>query len=154
MIGIGTAGKQIDVIVRAPRLAWINAGWGIVARRRTARRCLAASRLTDEHAAAVMHHRILHRRLQTPSFAGLGPLIEGADDAEREQHAGARVADRRSRLDRLAARLAGDAHCTAAGLRYRIKAEPAFIWAAGPEAFDLGIDDARIESADDVVAEP
>src|SRR5712672_2967831 len=152
MLGIGTAGEEIDVIVGAARLARIDAVRGVAACRLPLRR-LPGLRLPDEHAAAVMHDRILHRRLQPPALARRGPLIESADDAEREQHAGAGIADRRPRLDRLAVALAGNAHRAAASLRDRVEAQPLFVWAACAEAFHLRIDDPRIELADDVIAE-
>ena len=152
MLGIGAAGQQIDVVVGAAGLARIDARWRIAAGR-LARRRLPGLRLPDEHAAAVMHDRILHRRLQPPALAGRGALIERADDAEREQHAGAGVADRRPGLDRLAVALAGDAHRAAASLGDRIEAQALFVRAAVAEALDLRIDDARVERADDVIAE-
>src|SRR4051794_15010843 len=115
MLGIGPAGEKIDVIIGAARLAWIDTVRGIAAGRLPLRR-LSGLCLPDEHAAAVVHHRILHRGLQPSSFAGLHALVERADDAEREQHAGAGVADRRPRLDRLAVALAGYAHRATASL--------------------------------------
>ena len=101
-----------------------------------------------------MHDRILHRHLQLLALAGARAVEQRADDAERHQHAGAGVADRRAGLDRPPARLAGDAHRAARGLRDRVEREPLLVRAAGAEALDLGVDDAGIDRADDIVAEP
>jgi len=49
-----------------------------------ARRGGAGARLGDEHAAAVVHDRILHRHLQPLSLAGAGAIEQRADDAERQ----------------------------------------------------------------------
>ena len=87
------------------------------------------------------------------ALAGCVALVEGADDAEAEEHAGAGVADRRAGLDRPAVDLAGDAHRAAAGLRDRVEAQPLLVRAACAEAFYLGIDDAWVEFADDIIAE-
>src|SRR5260370_25953565 len=83
MLGIGRAGQQIDVVVGPAGLARKDPRRRIAAGRPT-RRGLAGLCLSDEHAAAVMHDRILHRRLQTPALAGGIALVERADDAERE----------------------------------------------------------------------
>ena len=68
MLGIGPAGEQIDVIVGAARLARVDAVRRVAASRLPLRG-LSGLRLPDEHAAAVMHDRILHRRLQPPALA-------------------------------------------------------------------------------------
>ncbi len=101
-----------------------------------------------------MHDRILHRHLQPLALAGAGAVEQRADDAERHQHAGSGVADRRAGLDRSPARLAGDAHRAAGGLGDRVERKTALIGTAGAEALYLGIDDAGVDRADDVVAEP
>src|SRR5438128_10224 len=54
MLGIGTAGQQVDVVVGAAGLAWVDAT-GRVIGGRTPRRRLAGARLGDEPATAVMH---------------------------------------------------------------------------------------------------
>src|SRR4051794_10902047 len=141
MLRVGAAGQEVDVVVRAFRLAREDA-----ARRvgggRAARRRLAGAGLGDKAAAAVMHDRVLHRHLEALALAGTSAVEQGADDAERHQHAGAGVADRRAGLDRLAAWLAGDAHGAAGGLRDRIEREAVLVRAAGAEALYLGINDA------------
>src|SRR6266403_4672166 len=141
MLRVGAARHQEEVIVGAARLARIGPAWRVVARWPPRRR-LAGPRMRDEHPAAVMHDRILHRHLQPPALAGARAVEKGADDAERHQHAGAGVADRRAGLDRLAVTLAGDAHRPARGLGDRVEREAVLVWAAGAEALDLGIDDA------------
>src|ERR1700730_14307895 len=153
MLRVGAAGHQEDVVVGTARLARIGPAGRVVAGRPPRRR-LAGARVGDEHAAAVMHDGILHRHLQPPALAGARAVEERADDAERHQHAGAGVADRRARLDGLAVALAGDAHRAARGLRDRVERQALFVRAAVAETLDLGIDDARIDRADDVVAEP
>src|SRR6266705_4803985 len=133
MLGVGAARHQEDVIVGAGRLARIGPARRVVAWWPPRRR-LAGSCMRDEHAAAVMHDRILHRHLEMPALAGARAVEEGADDAERHQHAGAGVADRWAGLDRLAVLLAGDAHRPARGLRDRVEREALLVGAAGAEA--------------------
>src|SRR5207253_1521153 len=114
-------------------------------------RRLAGTSLGDEPAAAVMHDRILHRHLQPSALAGARAIEQRTDDAERHQHAGAGVADRRARLDRPTVALAGDAHRPTRGLGDRIERQALLVRAAIAEALDLGIDDAGVDCADDVV---
>src|SRR5690349_18672503 len=123
MLGVGAARQQIDVVVRTAGLARINTVRGVAAGRLTLRR-FSGLCLSDEHPTAVMHDRILHCRLQPAALPGLHSLIERADNAEREQHAGAGIADRRPGLGRLAVALAGYAHRAAASLRDRVEAQP------------------------------
>src|SRR5262249_26534183 len=153
MLGIGAAGQQVDIVVGAAWFARVDAAWRVVGGR-PARRRLAATGLGDEAAAAVMHNRILHRHLQPPALAGACAIEQRADDAERHQHAGAGVADRGSGLDRPAVALAGDAHRTTRGLGDRVERQSLLVGAAVAKALDLGVDDARVYRADDVVAEP
>ena len=141
MLGIGAAGQQVDVIVGAAGLARKDAAGRVIGGRPPRRRSTSA-RLGDEHAAAVVHHGILHRHLQPATLAGARAVEQRADDAERQQHASAGVADRRAGLDRPAVALAGDAHRTARGLRDRVERQALLIRAAVTEPFDLGIDDA------------
>jgi hypothetical protein len=101
-----------------------------------------------------MHDRILHRHLQPPTLAGARTIEQRADDAECHQHAGAGVADRRAGLNRPAVALAGDAHRPANSLCDRVERQALLVRAAVAEALDLGTDDARIDRADDIVAEP
>jgi hypothetical protein len=66
-------------------------------------------------AAAVLQLGVLHGDLQPTSLAGGVTLIEGAEDADRQQHAGAGVAEGRPRFARRPVALAGDHHHAAAG---------------------------------------
>src|SRR5271163_2837264 len=68
MLGVGTAGQQVDVVVGTAWLARVDAARRVVGGR-PARRCPAGTGLSDEPAAAVMHHRILHRHLQPPALS-------------------------------------------------------------------------------------
>src|SRR5437868_7460921 len=153
MLRVGAAGQQVDVIVGAAGLARVDAtGW--VVGWRPARCRLASARLRDESAAAVMHHRILHRHLQPAPLAAAGAVEQGADDAEGHQHARAGIADRRARLERPSIFFAGNAHRTAGSLRDRVERQPLLERAAVAKTLDLGIDDRRIDATDDIVAEP
>ncbi len=69
-------------------------------------------------------------------------------------HAGAAVADIGAVDHRRAVRLAGHAHRPRGRLRHRLEAFVVAVRAIGPEPLDRGIDDARIEFLDRVVAEP
>ena len=106
-----------------------------------------------ERGADVVHDRILHRQLQPAALARRPLLVERAEDADRHQHAGAGVADRRARLARLAAGFAGDAHRAAAGLRDHVEGERFLVRAALAEALDLAVDDAGVDLLQHVVAE-
>src|ERR1700738_2758950 len=88
MLGIGTAGRQVNVIVGAAGLAWVDAT-GRVIGGRTPRRRLAGARPGDEPATAVMHDRILHRYLQPSALPGARPIDHRAGDAECHRNAGA-----------------------------------------------------------------
>src|SRR5207302_2056629 len=130
---VGAARHQEDVIVGAARLARIGPARRVVTWWPPRRR-LAGTGMRDEHAAAVMHDRILHRHLEMPALAGTRAVKERADDRERHQHAGAGVPDRRAGLDRLAVLLAGNAHRPARGLRDRVERKALLVWAAGAKA--------------------
>src|SRR4029079_5822986 len=91
--------------------------------------------------------------LQPPTLAGTRAVEQRADDAERQQHAGAGVANRWAGLDRSAVALAGDTHRPTRCLCDRVERKPLLVRAPVAEALDLGIDDARINRADDIVAE-
>src|SRR5277367_4243246 len=139
MLWVGAAGQHVDIIVGTARLARENARRRVAADR-PSWGGFARLRLPDEHASAVMHDRILHCRLQLPSLAGSVSLIQRTDDAERQQHASAGVADRRPGLQWLAVGFAGNAHRATDGLGDRIKAQSIFVRTAGAKALDLGID--------------
>ena len=69
-------------------------------------------------------------------------------------HAGAGVAERRAGLERRPVGLAGDAHRAARSLRDHVEGEVFLVGAALAKTLDLGIDDARVDGADRLVAEP
>ena len=81
-------------------------------------------------------------------------LIERAKDADRQQHAGAGVAQSRPRLARPPIALAGDRHGAAAGLGDHVEGETLLVRAAAAEAFDLAIDQPRMQRVHDLPAEP
>ncbi len=101
-----------------------------------------------------MEHRVLHRHLQAATLAGLGTLVERAQDADRHQHAGAGIAEGGSRLHRRAVGIASNADGAAGGLRDHVEREAVLVRAAGTEALHLAIDDAGIELLDLIVAKP
>src|SRR6516164_3015008 len=53
-----------------------------------------------------------------------------------------------------AAACASNAHRTTGGLRDRVERQPLLERAAVAKALDLGIDDRRVDAADDIIAEP
>ena len=69
-------------------------------------------------------------------------------------HAGAAVADIGAVDHRRAVGLAGHAHRPRGRLRHRLEAFVVAVRAVRPEPLDRGIDDARVELLDRVVAEP
>src|SRR6266436_4351414 len=56
---------------------------------------LAGGGLSLQRDADVVQHGVLHRHLKASAPAGGAALVEGAQDADRHRHAGARVAERR-----------------------------------------------------------
>ena len=120
---------------------------------RPARLGIAGAVLRGERDADVVQHRVLHRDLQVLALAGFLAPIQRAEDGDRQQHAGAGIAERRSRLQRTAVALAGDAHRAAAGLRDHVERQVVLERAAFAEALHLAVDDRRIELADHVGAE-
>ena len=110
--------------------------------------------MLDKGAAAVLQLRVLHRDLHPPARSGGVALIERAQDADRQQHAGAGVAQGRPRLARPPVALAGDRHGAAAGLRDHVEGEVVLVRAAAAEPFDLAIDQARVQRVQDLPAEP
>ena len=89
-----------------------------------------------------------------PAAAGPLPLVQRGEDGDREQHAGAGVAERRARPAGPAVRLAGDAHRAATGLRDHVEGEVLLVGAAASEALHLRIDEARIGRLQHLPAEP
>src|SRR5436190_20163924 len=99
MLGVGAACQQVDVVVGTAGLARVDAARWVVGRW-PARRRLAGTGLGDEPASAVMHDRILHRNLQPSALASTHSIEQRANNAERHQHAGTGLADRRALPDR------------------------------------------------------
>src|SRR5207302_7957700 len=109
---------------------------------------------TAADAACADDHQVVVGAQVAARLAGMHAIEQRADDAERHQHTGAGIADRRPGLDRPAVALAGDAHRPSRTLRDRIERQTLLVRAAVSEALDLGIDDARIDRAHDVLPEP
>ena len=101
-----------------------------------------------------VQHRLLHRHLDELALAGAAALHQRREDRHREMHAGAAVADIGAVDHRRAAGLAGHAHRPRGRLRHRLEAFVVAVRAVGAEPLDRGIDDARVELLDRVVAEP
>src|SRR5277367_1520883 len=79
--------------------------------------------------------------------------MQRTKDRRRHQHAGTGIAKAEARLDRRAIGLAGDTDRAASGLRDHVEGKALLVWAAAAKAFDLAIDDARVDFLDLVVAE-
>src|SRR5262249_58320329 len=129
-----------------------DSGWGRVAARAVAGSRLPGRGLGLKSEADIVQHRVLHRHLQAPALAGGAALVEGAQDADRHQHAGPGVAERGAGLDRRAVRLARDAHRAAGSLGDHVEGEVLLVRATLAETLDLGVDDARVQRADRLVA--
>src|SRR5215468_4165356 len=102
--------------------------------------------------AAVIDHAVLHRAADQLALASELALIKRTKDADRSVEAGARVAYRRTRLDRAAVGLAGDRHGTPGRLRDHVKGKVILVGAVVAEALDRDVDDTGVDFADDVVA--
>ena len=100
--------------------------------------------------ADVMQHRILHRYLEMVALAGFLAAIQRAEDGDRQQHAGAGVAERWAGFQRTAIAFAGDAHRAAAGLRDHVERQVLLVRAALAEALDLAVDDRWVDLADHI----
>src|SRR4030095_8937990 len=95
--------------------------------------------------------RVWRRDLEPAPLAGLLPLVQRAENADRHQHAGAGVAKAGARLDRRAVAIAGAAGRPAGGLRDHVEGEALLVRAAGAETLDLAVDDAGVELLDLVI---
>src|ERR1019366_10651959 len=93
------------------------------------------------------------RELQMLALAGPQFADISAENGDRHHHAGAGVANRRARFAGRTVFLAGDAHQPTDRLRDHVESETFLIRAAGAEAFDLTVDDRRIQRPDDIRAE-
>ena len=86
--------------------------------------------------------------------AGVAAAVERRQNADGHQHAGAGIAERHAGFERRPVGLAGNAHDAAGRLRDHVEGEVVLVRAAGAETFQLRVDDARIDGAHYVVAEP
>ena len=77
---------------------------------------LPGARVLHKGSAGVLQLGVLHRDLHPPSLARGVALKERAEDADRQQHPGAGVAQGRAGLARAPLALAGYRHRAAAGL--------------------------------------
>src|SRR5205807_6663981 len=112
VLGVGPARGQVDIVVGTAALGRVEAGGRVVAAARlgaVARRGLASALHRAKTGAHVVDHRVLHRQLQPPPFAGAVALVKRAEDRRRHQHTGAGVAKGQARFGRRAVRLAGAA---------------------------------------------
>ena len=92
-----------------------------------------------------MQDGILHRNLELVPLAGLTFLIERAQHRDRQQHAGARIAERDAGAGRGPIGIARHAEGTAAGLRDHVKGQVLFERAAFAETLHLRVDDTWID---------
>src|SRR5712691_1687201 len=150
----GAAGVDETVVVEASALARVEAA----GRRRTQRTAvtraygrLAAGGLASEGDTAEVDDCILHGHLDVLATAGALALVQGAQDANGAVQSRARVADRRSRLERLGLRRAGEAQGPSHGLGNHVEAHVVLVWTLA-EALDLRVDEAGIDLPDDIVA--
>src|SRR6266851_3328100 len=157
MFGIGTAGENIDVVIRPAGLARVECRGRQHGARPTAAATnlgLAAQLGARKRHPHIVNHRVLHRHLQPPAYAGAVALVQGGEDADRHQHAGAGVAERGAWFDRRTVAISGDADRAAGGLGDHVEGEVLLVRAALAETLDLAVDDPWVQLLDDVVAEP
>jgi len=102
--------------------------------------------------AGVLQLRVPHCDLDPAAAAGGVALIERAQNADGQQHAGAGVAQGRPGLARAPVALAGDRHRATVG--DHVESEIVLIGAALAESLDLGIDEAWVQRVEIVPAEP
>ena len=157
MLRVVVAGEQENVVVGPSRLARIDAVRRHPAGQRLctiAHRRLAAARVLDKGAARVLQLGVLHRDLHPAAAAGRLALKERTQYADRQQHAGAGVAQGRTRLARTPVALPGNRHRAAAGLSDHVEGEVVLVGAALAEPFDLRVDEARVQRMEVLPAEP
>jgi hypothetical protein len=104
--------------------------------------------------AAEVDHRLLHGDLDPLAAPGDIPMVERGQDPDRGVQPRARVADVDAWLERSPVALAGRAERPADGLGDHVEREKLAKWTFRCEAFDLRIDDARIDPGHLVVPEP
>ena len=103
--------------------------------------------------AREIEHAVLHGAQHALATAGADALIERADDAEREVHPGAAVADLRAGDERRAVAEAGRGGGAARALG-DVLVDLAILVGAGAEALDRGHDHARIGLVDVLPGQP
>ena len=81
-------------------------------------------------------------------------LVECGENALHRPHAGAEIADRQAHRSRRPVRLAGDVHDPAHPLRDQVEAAAPGMGPVIAEAGELGIDEARVDLAQILEAEP
>src|SRR5215831_13068785 len=86
-------------------------------------------------------------------MAGAVALVQSSEHGGCHQHAGAGVAKAQARLDRRAIGLAGDTDRAARGLSDHVEGQALLMRAASPEAFDLAIDNTRVDLLDRFVVQ-
>ena len=90
-------------------------------------------------------HRVEHRHVDALPFAGALAGEEGAEDGVGAVDAGVEVGDRRRRLDRRPALLAGVRHDAAGGLEDQVHARLLRHRAGLAEGGDRAVDEARVD---------
>src|ERR1700740_3548999 len=145
MLLVGTRSIDIAIVVWPAALARIGLARRIGAHDALiahARSSMAPQILGSIGNAAILYHAVLHRTSDQLALAGELALIERRKDADRSMQSGAGVADRRTRFDRAAVRLAGDRHGTPGRLRNHVKGEVVPVGAVVAKALNRDIDDA------------
>src|SRR5262245_1976777 len=139
---IGTAGIDIEVVIRSAGLAWIDAArhreagqhLGAIALRR-----YAIGRLGGERYADILQHGVLHGDFDALALAGAAAPVERRQNADGEQHTGAGIAERHAGLERRPVALAGNAHDATGRLRDHVEGEVVFVGPADAKALHLRV---------------
>ena len=97
--------------------------------------------------------RLQERGRDLLALAGLFPLEEGDEDAERCEQSGAQVGHRNTDAHRPVSRQAGDRHQPAHALRDLVEAGPVSVRPILAEAGDAGVDEARIDARQRLVVD-
>src|SRR6185312_5287342 len=101
MLLVAPRGKDVAQVVESPRCALVEAaGRGAVYAVAAARQLVLAGGLAAHRRAAIVQHRIAHGDLDVLAAAGCHALVQRGEDAHGAKHAGAGIADGRTRPDR------------------------------------------------------
>ena len=147
-------GHQVDVVVRAERLARVD-----VDRRQPAgvagpgRRARSPGRSDESPGAYVVGHRLLHGQLDLLPLAGAQLLHVGRENRHGGLHAGTRVAGGGAGHHGRTIGFAGDREGAGRGLRDHVHAAEIGVRSTGAKAFDARVDQAGVGAAQDVVAD-